>query len=916
MEKESDAQLIQRILSGDEAAFDVLVQRHKKSVHALAWRKIGDFHDAEEITQDTFLQVYKRLATLKDPYKFAGWLYVIANRLCIDRMRQKNLTTQSLEDTPMEEVENASYTHHVSEQRQAEITERRRAIVKTLLEKLPESERTVMTLFYLGEMTVKEISKFLGVSASAIHNRLYRARKRLQEEETLLVQEVLGGVQIPTSVSQNIMQRVADIKLAPQTTPKPVIPWIAFGTAFLLLALLFGTSNQYLTRFQKPYSFEAQSEPTIVIIDAPIVLETDVKPALRNQVGRAIALDKSTSTGLQGSETGSTTELPRHPENAEAWMPDPNLRWFVRERLEIADNIPMTPRDLLRLTDIEIRAEGIITNLQGLEHAVNLEFLVIKNGKISDLTPLAGLQKIRVLKFYSSNTSDLTPIAGLVNLTDLNLADNNISDLTPIAGLVNLAYLNLLDNNISDITPLDGLVNLKVLLLGGNQIIDFTILHGLVGIERLDLGDIPIDPEILQRLKPVDPPVICEIARAPIRPRIENRGLPSVFQACGDIINMPRLSREEKIAYHDLFFCRETFGWTWTPTPDGNLRLIGDLEEARSAPDRMRAQNPNLILLTSIEYYAAYDDEYPENSPYILRDGSGNRLRSQGWDHSFLDFTHPAVQERVIQQAIEVAKCGIFDGIAIGHWTKGHQFERYNKTLEEEHAARDRIIQSIRDAVDDDFLIVVTTTDTTIPRHAEYINGLFMATTDDWTDEGGYTYVGLAHIENTLLWAEKNLREPQINSLAGRGERNEPLDSPRNLQWMRLWTAMSLTHSDGYVLFTMGSDLNHSHTYEMWPGHSVEHAQGKRHSHQQQHYWYDFWDADLGRPVGGDETKGQLYRGRNGLFIREFTNGWAVYNRSGKEQQIQLSMQTTGVASRITSTSHVVPDLDGEIFIK
>ena len=915
MEKESDAQLIQRILSGDEAAFDVLVQRHQKSVHALAWRKIGDFHDAEEITQDTFFQVYKRLATLKDPYKFAGWLYVIANRLCIDRMRQKNLTTQSLEDTPVEEIEKSSYTHHVSEQRQTEITERRRAIVKTLLEKLPESERTVMTLFYLGEMTVKEISKFLGVSASAIHNRLYRARKRLQEEEALLVQEVLNGVQIPASVSQNIMQRVADIKPIPQTTPKPIIPWIAFGTAFLLLTLLLGTSNQYLTRFQRPYSFEATSEPTIAIIDAPIVLETDAKPALRNQVGRATAVDKSTGTGLQGSETVSTTGLSGNPENVEAWMPDANLRWFVRERLEIADNIPMTPRDLLRLTDIEIRAEGIITNLQGLEYAVNLEFLDILRPNISDLTPLAGLQNIRVLKFYDSNISDLTPLAGLVNLAYLNLSDSNISDLTPLAGLVNLAYLNLSDNNISDITPLDGLVNLKVLLLGGNQIIDFTLLHGLVGIERLDLGDIPIDPEILQRLKPVAPPVICEIARAPIRPRIENRVLPSVFQACGDIINMPRLSREEKIAYHDLFFCRETFGWTWTPTPDGNLKLIGDLEEARSTPDRMRAQNPNLILLTSIEYYAAYDDEYPEDSPYILRDGSGNRLRSQGWDHSFLDFTHPAVQERVIQQAIEVAKCGIFDGIALNHWTKGHQFEGYNKTVEEEHAARDRIIQGIRDAVGNDFLILITTTDTTIPRHAEYINGLFIQTTEDY--EGGYTYAGLSHIESTLLWAEENLREPQINCLAGRGVRSELLDSPRNLQWMRLWTTLSLTHSDGYVLFTMGGHLYHPpHPFEFWPGHADLHAQGKRHTHQNTKYWYDFWDAPLGQPVGGDETKAQFYEDREGLFIREFTNGWAVYNRSGKEQQIQLPMQATGVASRITSTLHTVPDLDGEIYLK
>ena len=256
MEKESDVQLIQRILSGDEAAFGVLVEKHQRSVHALAWRKIGDFHDAEEITQDTFLQVYKKLPTLKDPYKFAGWLYVIANRLCVDWIRKKNLAIQSLEDTPVEEIEKASYTHHVSEQSEIASSERRRESVKKLLAKLPESERTVMTLHYLGEMTVKEISKFLGVSVSAIHNRLYRARKRLKAQEERFVQEVLSSVQIPISVKENIMRRAADIKLTPTPVSKPLLPWAAVGTAVVLVALLLGVSNQHLVRFQRPYSFE------------------------------------------------------------------------------------------------------------------------------------------------------------------------------------------------------------------------------------------------------------------------------------------------------------------------------------------------------------------------------------------------------------------------------------------------------------------------------------------------------------------------------------------------------------------------------------------------------------------------------------------------------------------------------------
>ena len=60
-----------------------------------------------------------------------------------------------------------------------------------LLAKLPESERTVVTLFYLGEMTTKEIGKFLGVSVDTIKSRLRRGRKRLQEDEELMIQEVL-----------------------------------------------------------------------------------------------------------------------------------------------------------------------------------------------------------------------------------------------------------------------------------------------------------------------------------------------------------------------------------------------------------------------------------------------------------------------------------------------------------------------------------------------------------------------------------------------------------------------------------------------------------------------------------------------------------------------------------------------------
>ena len=303
----NDVQLIRKILSGDDEAFGILIQKYRKGVHALVWRKIDDFHYAEEITQDVFLQVYKKLPTLKNPNQFAGWLYVIVNRLCINWIQRHKPVEQSLEATNIREIEEFSYVCYVSEQRETEAIEHRHAAVKKLLEKLPESERTVVTLYYLGEMTTKEIGKFLGVSVNTIKSRLRRARERLLDDQEFFVKKVLGGVQLSENLTSHIMRQIADVKPTPPPTAKPLFPWVAFGTATLLITLLLGASQPYLTSFQQPYSFEAESEPTIEIIDVPFTLDIDSKPNVRNQVGSAMSPGKSNSAGLQTSETHLTT---------------------------------------------------------------------------------------------------------------------------------------------------------------------------------------------------------------------------------------------------------------------------------------------------------------------------------------------------------------------------------------------------------------------------------------------------------------------------------------------------------------------------------------------------------------------------------------------------------------------------------
>ena len=284
--KNDDVAIIRRVLAGDETAFVELVNKYQKPVHALAWRKVGDFHIAEDITQDAFLKVYQRLSTLKDPNQFSGWLYVITANLCATWLRKKRIQTQPLEGTDATMIQEDAYSRHLVEERTKTAAESQREVVKKLLAKLKESERTVMTLHYLGEMKVEEISRFLGVSVSTIKSRLRRARNRLKEEEPM-IREALDHFQISPNLTENIMQEISRLKPVTPSTSKPLVPWAVGVSTLAVVLLMLGIGNhQYLSRFQKPYSFDAPSEMTVELIEAPVVLNLEVsKPDVRTQLG-------------------------------------------------------------------------------------------------------------------------------------------------------------------------------------------------------------------------------------------------------------------------------------------------------------------------------------------------------------------------------------------------------------------------------------------------------------------------------------------------------------------------------------------------------------------------------------------------------------------------------------------------------
>ena len=587
-------------------------------------------------------------------------------------------------------------------------------------------------------------------------------------------------------------------------------------------------------------------------------------------------------------------------------IPDPNLERAIREELKLPNGTSITQQEMLRLTGLETGERGII-DLTGIEHATNLGYLNVGGNQIHDIHPLASLTHLTGLSLWNNQTQDVTPLANLTNLTYLNLAHNRVETLEPLAGLIHLDTLDLYDCQVKDITPIANMTALKTLVLTHNQVNDLTPLANHPNLEKLYIrGNLVADFSPLNGLNLIeleyDEP--CDIAPLlpPVRERIESRSFPSVFQAWDDIVGLEHLTSDQRHTLHDLHWS-PFFGLGWRktaaePTYGVATSLSGDLAQAREIRQQRLDQNPSMVFLVEVRLHNHFTPEaFPPDSDFWLRDAQGQIVRNSVSEH-LINFLKPEVQDLLAKRIIAIAQCGLYDGVFIdGFFLNGTGFvgrHLHSVTDEEIIQAILNIFRAVRSQTRDDFLILINANRSKATRYATYVNGTFMETGKDYP--GGYTHKGLAEIDNTLLWSEQNFRSPQINCLEGYGIGMEAPDSPNNRRWMRVFTTMSLTHSDGYVLYTTGfRDLG-----PPYPHHD--------------HLWHDFWDANLGRPVG---PKAQLYQNVEGLYIREFTNGWAVYNRSGKAQTISLPESATAVGNGDlrSATTHLLPDLDGEIYL-
>ena len=177
-------------------------------------------------------------------------------------------------------------------------------------------------------------------------------------------------------------------------------------------------------------------------------------------------------------------------------IPDPNLRAAIAESLGKSPNAPITVEEMERLTRIEARNNGI-QDLTGIQFATNLDVLNLgrwgdHGNQVSDLSPIAGLTKLRLLYLNNNSISDLSPIAGLINLRLLELRNNPISDFSVLRVLTNLAKLTLQGTLITDLSPISGLTNLTNLNFQSTSVSDLSPVAGLINITELSFSQTTI----------------------------------------------------------------------------------------------------------------------------------------------------------------------------------------------------------------------------------------------------------------------------------------------------------------------------------------------------------------------------------------------------------------------------------------
>jgi RNA polymerase sigma-70 factor (ECF subfamily) len=183
--EENETNLIERVCSGDMYAFQEIVERYKKKIYYIAYDIVGDFHEAEDISQEVFIKMYRALDRFRKDAKMSSWLYQIAVNTSIDSLRKRKAKPR----INVEDIEQVGVQERALESLSPEADPERRAVATLMqkhidlaLDKITPQERTVFVMRHYNEFKIREIAEVLEVSSGTVKSLLFRALKKLRKE--------------------------------------------------------------------------------------------------------------------------------------------------------------------------------------------------------------------------------------------------------------------------------------------------------------------------------------------------------------------------------------------------------------------------------------------------------------------------------------------------------------------------------------------------------------------------------------------------------------------------------------------------------------------------------------------------------------------------------------------------------------
>ncbi len=187
MHTKNDNYYINRILNGYTSHYSIIVDRYKDMVHTIAYRLCGNREDAEEVAQDVFVKAYKSLKDFKGKSKFSTWIYSITYNTTVSKLRKKQLEYVRLDDKDgnLSEIKDKGY------EEQNNFDKVPFKILIKILDELDPIDKSLLTLYYQDDKSVRELSNITGLTMSNVKVRLFRNRRKIFQKLQLVLKEEL-----------------------------------------------------------------------------------------------------------------------------------------------------------------------------------------------------------------------------------------------------------------------------------------------------------------------------------------------------------------------------------------------------------------------------------------------------------------------------------------------------------------------------------------------------------------------------------------------------------------------------------------------------------------------------------------------------------------------------------------------------